>query len=92
MNLASKYNFIIYILEIRSFIGSSFVKILLGIDTDQCEFCTVFDNKIIALNVPSPTADNQKCLRYSSVAVCSNNLQKQKERQKLTRISICTNT
>jgi hypothetical protein len=45
--------------------GTSFVTILLGIDPNQCEFCIVFDNKIIALNVLSPNADNQNDKQFS---------------------------
>jgi hypothetical protein len=59
-----------------SFIGSSCVKIPFGIESNQCEFYLVFDNKIIGLNVLSPNADNQKCLRNSSVEVCRSNVQK----------------
>ena len=58
-----------------SFIRSSCVKILLGIDSNQCEICIEFDNKNIGLNVLNPNADNKKCLN-NSVAVSRRNVQK----------------
>lgn len=70
--MISKYNFCINIFEIEIFIGSSCVKILLGIDSNQSEFCIVFDNKIIGLDVLSPNADNKKCLTNNSVVTYRN--------------------